>query len=225
MNRGPILDARVSRKAVWGGEVGRLARLMAVLALTPLSISCGDLARQGTGSSYLIVTALTAASGAEPGEFGGTLHSDVITFVTVSGQTTRVPTIFPDIGQVSLQLAMKDPGGAETPTTPTPANFITINRYRVRYLRADGRNTPGVDVPFGFDGAVTATVSGSTNFGFELVRHIAKQESPLRALAFNTAVIISTITEITFYGRDQTGREVSVSAQMLVDFGDFGDPD
>ena len=29
MNRGSIVDARVSRKAVWGGEVGRLARLIA----------------------------------------------------------------------------------------------------------------------------------------------------------------------------------------------------
>jgi hypothetical protein len=222
MNRGPFLDARVSRKAVWGGEVGRLARLMAAGALTLLSMSCGDLARQGTGSSYLIITELTAASGAEPGEFGGTLNSDVITIVKVDGVDRA--TIFNDIGQVTLQLAMKDPGGAETPTTPTPANFITVTRYRVRYIRADGRNTPGVDVPFGFDGAVTGTISGSASLGFELVRHVAKQEAPLRALG-QTPIIISTITEITFYGRDQTGREVSVVGQMLVDFGNFGDPD
>ena len=37
-------------------------------------------------------------------------------------------------------------------------------------------------------------------------------------------MIISTIAEITFYGHDQTGREVSVSGQLLVAFGDFGDP-
>jgi hypothetical protein len=218
MNRGSILDVRVSRKAVWGGEVGGLARLMAVLALTVLSASCGDLTRQGTGSAYLIVTSLEAASGAEPGTFGATLNSDVITIVDSSA------TVFNDIGRVTFRLAMKDPGGTETPTTPTPANFITINRYRVRYVRSDGRNTPGVDVPYGFDGAFTATVSGETSIGFELVRHIAKEEAPLRALAFNTAVIISTITEVTFYGHDQTGREVSVSAQMLVSFGNFGDP-
>jgi hypothetical protein len=222
MNRGSILDARVSRKAVWGGEVGRLARLMAVVTLTLLSASCGDLTRQGTGSSYLIVTELAAASGAIPGTFGGTLNSDVITLVEVDG--IKVPTIFNDLGRVSFQLAMKDPGGVDSPTLPTSANFITLTRYRVRYLRADGRNTPGVDVPYGFDGAFTATVAGSTTVGFELVRHIAKEEAPLRALAFNNAVIISTITEITFYGHDQTGREVSVSGQLLVSFGNFGDP-
>jgi hypothetical protein len=222
MNRAHIVNARVNRKAVWGGEVGRLARLMAVVALTVLSTSCGDLTRQGTGSSYLIVTDLTAASGAIPGVFGATLNSDVITVVQVDGVGRA--TVFNDIGQVTLQLAMKDPGGAETPTAPTSANFITITRYRVRYLRADGRNTPGVDVPFGFDGAVTATVSGSASIGFELVRHIAKEEAPLQALGFNSAVIISTITEITFYGHDQTGREVSVTGQLLVSFGNFGDP-
>jgi hypothetical protein len=218
MNRGPILDARVSRKTVWGGKVKRLARLMAVLALTALSASCGDLTRQGTGSSYLIIGALEGASGADPGTFGGTLNSDVITIVDDS------PTIFNDLGRVTLRLAMKDPGGAEVPTTPTSANFITINRYRVRYIRSDGRNTPGVDVPYGFDGAFTATVSGETTVGFELVRHIAKEEAPLQALARNRAVIISTITEVTFYGHDQTGREVSVTGQLLVSFGDFGDP-
>jgi hypothetical protein len=212
MNRASVVDARVSRKAVWGGEVRRLARLMAVLSLTVLAVSCGDVTRQGTGSSYLIIGALQGASGATPGEFGGTLNSDVLTVVD------QVPTIFNDLGQVTLTLAMKD-----VLTQPSTNNFITINRYRVRFIRSDGRNTPGVDVPWGFDGAATATVSGQTTIGFELVRHIAKQEAPLQALVFSP-VIISTIAEITFYGHDQTGREASVSGQMLVSFGNFGDP-
>jgi hypothetical protein len=37
-------------------------------------------------------------------------------------------------------------------------------------------------------------------------------------------VIISTIAEVTFYGHDQTGREVSVVGRLTVDFGNFGDP-
>ena len=27
-----------------------------------------------------------------------------------------------------------------------------MTRYRVEFRRTDGRNTPGVDVPYGFDG-------------------------------------------------------------------------
>ena len=135
------------RKAVWGGVIGRTVTALAVVTAT----SCGELTREGTASSYLIVSALEAASGAQPGAFGGTLQSDVITVVA------DVPTVFNDVGRVRLTLAMKDPGS----TSPTTSNFITVDRYRVQYIRADGRNMPGVDVPYPFDGAFTATVSGS----------------------------------------------------------------
>jgi hypothetical protein len=120
---------------------------------------------------------------------------------------------------------MKDPGSESTPTTPTQAQFITVDRYRVVFIRADGRNTPGVDVPYPFDSAFTLTVGGGlSSGGFTTVRHTAKQEAPLAALA-GSGVIISTIAEITFYGRDQRGREVSVTGRIGVDFGNFGDPD
>ena len=94
----------------------------------------------------------------------------------------------------------------------------------MRFTRADGRNVPGVDVPYGFDGAATVTVSdGESSVAFEIVRHIMKQEAPLGALASNAATI-ATIAEVTFYGRDLAGREVSVSGRMLINFGNFADP-
>jgi hypothetical protein len=37
-------------------------------------------------------------------------------------------------------------------------------------------------------------------------------------------VIISTVAEITFYGHDQTGREVSATGRLGVNFGNFADP-
>jgi hypothetical protein len=184
-----------------------------------LSTSCGDVARQGTGNSFLIISALEAASGATPTEFGGTLRSDVLTIVDDS------PSIFNDVGRVVFRLGLKDPGAPTAPNSPSQYDFITVDRYRVRFVRADGRNTPGVDVPYGFDGSFTITVAGGdATAGFELVRHIAKMEAPLGALAAN-GVIISTIAEITFYGRDLAGREVSATGRMLVDFGNFADPD
>ena len=201
----------VRSKAVWGSGI----RLVAVLCLVAAaSSSCGELTRQGEGSSYLIIELLQAAPGAEPEEFGGNLLSDVLTFVD------DVPGIYNDIGEVSFALAMKDPL-----TAPSTTNFITVNRYRVRYIRADGRNTPGVDIPFGFDGSLTITVGGGNAVGtFELVRHMSKLEAPLKALVTN-GIIISTIAEITFYGHDQTGREVSVVGRISVDFGNFADPE
>ena len=38
-------------------------------------------------------------------------------------------------------------------------------------------------------------------------------------------MIISIIAEITFYGRDQTGHEVSRHRRISIDFGNFGDPE
>jgi hypothetical protein len=214
MNRGMIAKAIVYRKAVWGGRIARALSVTGLLAAVLAAASCGDVSRQGTGSSYLIISQLEAARGDEPNRFGNTLNSDVVTIVDDS------PSIFNDLARARLRLGMKD----ATITSPSTANFITLNRYHVKYVRADGRNTPGVDVPYPFDGGVTATVSDAeTAVVVEVVRHIAKVEAPLGALARNL-VIISTIAEITFYGTDQTGREVSVTGQMLIDFGNFADP-
>jgi len=200
-------------KAIWGVGI----RLAGTVGLILASVSCGDLTRQGTASSYLLVEELVAASGAEPDKLGATLHSDVLTIVK------QVPTIFSDNGRVSFSLGLKDPGSTSSPNTPTANNAITVERYHVNYIRADGRNTPGVDVPYGFDGAMTFTVTGERSESFELVRHTAKQEAPLAALV-QSPVIILTIAEVTFYGHDQTGRAVSTSTKIAIDFGNFGDP-
>jgi hypothetical protein len=194
-------------------KVVRVGRLAGTAILVLASVSCGEMAREGRAPSYLVITSLQGSSGAED-ELGGELRSDVITVVE------DVATTFNDNGEVEFQLAMKDP----TLTEPSSANFITIDRYHVRYIRADGRNTQGVDVPYEFDGAITGTVADEASFGFTLVRHQAKDEAPLRALAIN-GTIISTIAEVTFYGHDQTGRAVSVTGRISVHFGNFGDPE
>lgn len=190
-----------------------------MVAVAVAAASCGSAVRQGTGTSFLILESLEAASGAEPEEFGNFLQSDVITVVE------DVATVFNDIGRVSFSLGLKDPGSASNPLTPTQNQYITIDRYRVQYLRADGRNTPGVDVPYPFDGGLSLTVDADGGeAAFNIVRHIAKQEAPLGTLT-SGAVIISTIAEVTFYGRDQTGHEVIATGRISIDFGNFGDPD
>ena len=130
--------------------------------------------------------------------------------------------VFDDIGRVTTRLAFKDPGTAENSTSPTSANFITVRRYRVVYQRTDGRNAQGVDVPFPKDGAVTFTVvSGPQTAEFVLVRASAKLEQLLRPLVGGGgAIIISIITEVTFYGRDKTGAEVIVTGTITVNFSD-----
>ncbi|HEU4891481.1 MAG TPA: hypothetical protein VFT47_08015 [Vicinamibacterales bacterium] len=194
----------------------QIARIV-ILTLAVASASCGSTVRQGTGTSFLIVNELEFARGNEPESFTANLLSDVITVVD------DVPTFFNDLGRVTFSLGLKDPGPAGSPTQPTQNQFITVDRYHVRFFRADGRNTQGVDVPYEFDGAFTVTVGSSqAEAGFTIVRNIAKREAPLQALRTN-GLILSTIAEITFYGRDQTGHEVVATARTSVDFANFGD--
>jgi hypothetical protein len=202
-------------------------RLLTLAALIATTTSCGNAVRTGRSPVYLVINTLQAAPGNKPAQFGGSLLSDVITNVTTPAPcstTSPCPTIFNDLGQVSLSIAPKDPGTAANPSAPSSMNAVTITRVRIEYVRADGRNTPGVDVPYAFDGAVTGTVQpGATlTLGFELVRNVAKAESPLVQLKTGET-IITTIARVTFYGHDQVGNEMSATGTIQIDFGNFGD--
>ncbi|HEX6214739.1 MAG TPA: hypothetical protein VFZ38_07975, partial [Vicinamibacterales bacterium] len=159
------------------------------------------------------------------------LLSDVETFISVQidGEQVRVPTIFNDIGRAQFRVEVKDQSsliGSPNPVTTSPLNAITLTRYRVTFRRSDGRNTPGVDVPFGFDGAVTSTIQPETagSVIFDLVRHASKMEPPLRQMIGGGGLnVISTIAEVTFFGRDQNGNEVTATGSLDVVFSDFGD--
>jgi hypothetical protein len=201
-------------------------RVLLVGSLAAIGTSCGDVVRDGRSPVFLVIQSLTAArGGASAGAASGFLQSDVQTVVTAPppcAPTTPCRTIFSDAGSVTLRLSLKDVGIGVA--EPSPNNEVTITRYRVDFRRSDGRNTPGVDVPYGFDGGVTGTVNatGALALGFELVRHVAKMEAPLVHL-IESPVIISTIAEITFYGQDRVGNDISATGFITVDFGNFGD--
>ena len=200
-----------------------MGRLVIGAACLISSASCGgDLLRTGRGATYLTVESMQAVPGGG-GAIGSFLLSDVQVLVsqTVNGVTRQVPTIFNDSITVTIRNNEKNPDAVSTLITS-----VTLTRYRVAFRRADGRNTPGVDVPYGFDGGLGVTIGpGSTaQVSVEIVRHQAKLEPPLANLAgLGGQGFISTIAEVTFYGRDQNGNEVSVTGRIDVQFGDFGD--
>jgi hypothetical protein len=204
----------------------KLVKSVVLLTLAALaSSSCGEFTREGRSPAIVVVRSLLVARGDTPDELVGNLLSDVIVLRTSPSPCSDITpcrTIFNDVGEVQMSLILKDPAIA---ASPSELNQVTINRYRVEYRRTDGRNTPGVDVPFPFDSAITFTVlnDGVASMDFEIVRHAAKEEAPLKALGVN-GNIISTIARVTFFGRDQAGNEVSVWGDVGVDFGDFADP-
>jgi hypothetical protein len=202
-----------------------LRRFGVAVALAVASASCGSVA-QGTGPSFLVIDSLQGIRGnTTVGTPGNPLNSDVITNVISPAPCSAespCPTLFNDDGQAIMRIVMKD-AGAASPSTPSALNHITLERYHVKYLRADGRNTQGVDVPYEWDGAVRVTITDApTTFAFQLVRSQAKDEAPLIFLRANGAVV-TAIAQVTFYGRDQNGNEISILGEITVNFANFGD--
>lgn len=199
-----LFTSSMRRRSVAGAVI--------VAAVTMLP-GCTSRQLEGTGSSYLVIEQLVAPSGDD--EFKNVLESDVL----------KNGSVIADDARIDFRLAMKDPGSTLNPSVPSTANWITVTRYHVKYTRADGRNTQGVDVPYEFDGAATGTVretSEITTLFFTLVRVQSKLEPPLIGLRNQGGqVVISTIAEVTFYGFDQAGREVSVKGKMSVNFADY----
>ena len=201
-----------------------VTRLLGLAALVAASVSCGDVVRQGSSPVFLLIDLLQGIRGGPTaGTASSTLISDVITNVTTPAPPCPCPTTFGDSGTATLRAPLKDTGATAT-LAPTTNNEVTINRVRIEYTRADGRNTQGVDVPYAFDGAVTGTVTagGTLTLGFELVRNVAKQEAPLAQLR-SSSNFISSIATVTFYGVDRVGNAVTVTGQIQIEFGNFGD--
>jgi hypothetical protein len=199
-----------------------ITRFIVLAALAATAASCGN-ARDGRSPVFLGIDSLTGAQGGPTaGTPASTLISDIQRDVTSPAPCTTInpcPTFFNDLGQASLRIVLKD---VTNPAGPTSNNDVTITRYHVAYRRADGHNTPGVDVPFGFDGAATATITGTsaTTIGFELVRTVAKEESPLVQLLSNNS-IITMLADVTFFGKDRAGNDISVTGTIQIDFGSF----
>ena len=175
---------------------------LAVACLVSAAACGGELLRTGRAPVYLTINSITSGASAGP------VRSDV------------KPTAFSnDVATAQIGVVAKD-----TAVATTTMNAVTLTRYHVTYVRSDGRNTPGVDVPFGFDGGLGQTIAAGSNANvtFELVRTQAKLEPPLRNMSTQGGLaFLNTIAQITFYGRDQNGNEIIVSGNVDIVFGDF----
>ena len=188
--------------ASWRG-LGRTVGLALCLALVG---SCSELAQTDRAASFLVIERLEGGAGPD---------ADTVFQSDVQSSTGGV---FEDQGTLTASLALKAPGTSASPTTPTSANSITINRYRVVYVRTDGGA-----VPAPFEGAMTFTVTGAAaSASFVLVRVSAKLQAPLIDLrAGGSSIVIYTVAEVTFFGRDQTGTDTITTGRIEVNFADW----
>jgi hypothetical protein len=194
--------------------VRQSVRLAGLALLVGTTVSCGDVVRQGPSPMMLLIDTMGGSSG------GGS--SSTVTNPVRSDVVTDNGSVFNDPGSAVLRNIRKD---VTDITLPTTNNDVTIHRVHVSYRRSDGKNTPGVDVPYGFDNAVAVTIksqSGS-NVGtitFDLVRQDAKLEAPLLDLR-TKPIVLTVIADVTFYGTDAVGNEIAVSGSVTINFANF----
>jgi hypothetical protein len=195
----------------------RLLSLLVAAAL--VSFGCtADFATQSEADVILTITHILGQPGNEGVDDGDVLFSDVT-------------PVFNDNAAITFFLIPKNPNELLIGNF----NDVFLERYEVRFIRSDGRNTEGVDVPFRFTGAMATMVPVNTitTAVIVVVRHSAKEEPPLRNLAFfpqvdvNNGVgggegIIHAIAEITVHGRTVSGRAVTAFGRLTVTFADFG---
>lgn len=196
-----------------------LSVLALVLSLAPGCITEPDTVTNDASNVILQIVSMGAQAVDDqgPGETVVDLFSDVCFAVVF--QTGCA--VFNDNGVVTMRAIPKD-----RTQFADEINSVTIERYRVTYVRADGRNVPGADVPYPFDGVANFLVGidgADVERAFVVVRHQAKTESPLREIAVsNLAARLSVIAQIDFYGHDSAGRAVTVTGYLNITFSDFG---
>ena len=144
-----------------------------------------------------------------------------------------------DEAQVTVNVFRKN----NNPEMGTSAvEHVYLERYEVRYFRSDGRDVEGVDVPFRITGPLgnvrfhtagpASEVEQTVNI--TLVRHQAKLEPPLAnlrgLLASDTNVaqlpstgVLTTIAEVTIYGKTVQGKGLKATGNVQVTFADFPD--
>lgn len=123
----------------------------------------------------------------------------------------------------------------------SPNNHVYLDTYRIRYFRTDGRNVEGVDVPHTITGPLSMRIhtpsSGTeqeVSVNVTAVRHQAKLEPPLVNMSgghpvglpgggFSGAAVLTTIAEVTVFGRTLTGSSLTATGRIQVTFADFVD--
>lgn len=187
-------------------RIGSLAvgSLVVLGALT--QVGCvPDWAENGASDVILLMTAINS---------GNPLSSDVA--ISTGG-------VCPDVVPLRVENHFKNPNVTNTGFR----HDITIERYEVRYIRSDGRNVEGVDVPFTITGFVAQEIieESSAVLNLEVVRRQAKLEPPLLNLRTSGgAIIVTMFAEVTIHARTTTGQVTNpVTARLHIDFANFGD--
>jgi hypothetical protein len=177
--------------------------------------SCNPIENTARSNSLLLVVKITGK------DFEGTtadyLQSDVLKEDQAAGYVVA------DTATATLRAELLNP---DTDAESSLYNNIYVTRYVVTYTRSDGRNSPGVDVPHSFEGALQAwiQIGQEEDLGFIIVREVAKAEPPLLDLHdAREEGVLQVTAQVDFYGHDTVNRQVKATGSLAIFFANYMD--
>ena len=194
----------------------KLKLLVLIIAALALA-SCQAKEDDSTSASFLVITSLTGNDLA--GKAGSTtVFSDVITNGSIINDSA-----------VAVVTAL-----TYNPTEDSEEHDITyymnviVDQVDVEFMRTDGKNTEGVDVPYHFSQPMNmlVEVDKTASIPFILIRHVAKMESPLIQLRDfpSEEFVLQLVAKVTMHGKDLAGHRIApVSGYLTVWCANFAD--
>ena len=189
-----------------------------ILVIVPaifLLFSCNPIEDDSRSNSTLLVLRV----------LGTDIEENAVDFlqsdVAVVNPDTGSSTVAADAAMVTFSAESLDPA----PFLGTSLYYnIFVTKYVVTYTRSDGKNQEGVDVPYSFDGSLTAQVQvgTETEVSFIVVRAVSKLEPPLVNLATGRGEgELKTTARIDFYGQDTLGNTVTATGYLTIFFANY----
>jgi hypothetical protein len=187
-------------------------RIAVLLSAFLVLVSCNPVEDDSESASMLLVDNLLGHDA--EGKAGNFLQSDVV---------LSTGSIVADTASATLRAITVDP---DPLLGTSPYNDIVLTRYIVSYSRTDGRNVPGVDVPYPFEGSLSTVVKvgSQSTITFVIVREVAKMEPPLIGLVdLGEEVVLACTAKVEFYGHDNVNKTVKATGYLTIYFANYAD--
>ena len=190
-------------------------KILVIVSAVFLLFSCNPIENDSRSDSVLLVVRITGTD-IEDNE-ADFLQSDVI----VTDPETGGGTVAADAATVTFTAQPLDP----EPWLGTSQYFdLFVTHYVVSYSRSDGKSQEGIDIPYSFDGSLSARVQvdTQTDVNFVIVRAVSKLEPPLVNLATGRGEGELKVTaRIDFYGHDTMGNNVKATGYLSIFFANY----
>jgi hypothetical protein len=188
-----------------------------IFIVTFFLFSCNPLENDSLSNTLLVINSIQGSDvDGNPSDYS---QSDVVKV----DQTTGASYVTSDAATVSFSAEMLN---QDEDAQSSVFHDIIITRYIVTYSRSDGRNTPGVDVPYPFEGYLSTRVEVGTTtaVAFVVVREAAKLEPPLIDLQDGgLGTVIQVTATIDFYGHDLANKTVKATGYLTIFFANYND--